>query len=217
MSKNISKRDYRCHAHTNPFKDMNLDLSESPESVEWSKHFENSKPPTFLDIGCGYGKFLMETAKKFPEENILGLEIRGKVFEYVSQKIESCNNCGIIRTNALLFLPNFIEKNSLKKIFILFPDPHFKKRKQKGRIVCKQMMQVLKYLLIEEGELYISTDVKELFQDMCNIIVDSNCFIELKDTEDDILYQMCYKETDEANRAGIKSGHTFGKVFKVRK
>lgn len=217
MAKNISKRDYRCHAHTNPFRDSQLGVPQSPSDVDWTKHFENGEEPTFLDIGCGYGKFLMETAQKYPTENVLGIEIRDKVYEYVRQKSEAIGNCGIIKSNALLFLPNYFRPNSLKKIFVLFPDPHFKKRKQKGRIICKQMMQVLKYLLRDDGDLYVSTDVKELYQDMCKTITESKCFSEKKEIEQDELLEMCHKSTDEANRAGIKSGHTFGKVFRVIK
>lgn len=217
MVKNISKRDYRCHAHTNPFKDRNIDVPESPGSMDWSPHFGNAKAPTLVDIGCGYGKFLMDVARLVPNENVLGLEIRDKVAEYVQHHTKAMPNCSVIRSNALLFLPNFFTRNSLKKIFVLFPDPHYKRKKQKGRVICRQTMQVLKYLLENDGMLYISTDVKNLFQDMCTIIESSGCFVEEKNTLDDTLFEMCYKGTDEAGRAGVKSGHTFGKVYRVLK
>lgn len=44
-------------------------------------------------------------------------------------------NASVIRANAMKFLPNFFEKGQLKKIFFLFPDPHFKARKHKARII----------------------------------------------------------------------------------
>lgn len=215
MNKNISKKDYRCHAHTNAFKDNMADIPETPEDVNWSNYFINNKQPTFIDIGCGYGKFLMKTAEIYSEENVLGLEIRQKVYEFVNKKTEEMDNCSVIRTNALFFLPNYFKKNSLKKIFVLFPDPHFKKKKQKGRVICKQMMGVFKYLLQEDGELYISTDVKDLFTDMCQVIEESNFFKEDKNREDDVLFEMSYRGTDEAGRAGLKSGCTFGRVYKI--
>jgi tRNA (guanine-N7-)-methyltransferase len=212
----VSKKDYRCHAHTNPFRDTRLEIPEDYNSANWSC-FENGIQPTFVDIGCGYGKFLLKTASLYPEENVLGLEIRDKVVEYVSQISEDLPNCSVLKTNALLFLPNFFRPGSLKKIFVLFPDPHFKKRKQKGRIICKQMMQIFKYILEQDGQLYISTDVSDLFKDMCEVIEGSGCFKEQAAPEDDPLFDLCYNGTDEAGRAGIKSGHTFGKIYRVMK
>ncbi|ELA41872.1 tRNA (guanine-N(7)-)-methyltransferase [Vittaforma corneae ATCC 50505] len=213
----VSKRDYRCHAHTNPFRDTKIDVPKDPSSIDWRKHFENGRPPTFIDVGCGYGKFLVETARLFPGENVLGLEIRDKVVEYVEQLVSTLPNCSVVQTNALLFLPNFFVSNSLRKVFVLFPDPHFKKRKQKFRMICRQTMAVLKYLFEKEGQLYISTDVEELFEDMCQVIESTGYFSEQKDPSGDPLFEKCYRGTDEAGRAGMKSGHTFGKVYKIAK
>ena len=50
---------------------------------------------------------------------------------------------------------------------------------------------------------------------MCSIFDNSGFFIEEKEHEADPLFNMCYKDTDEALRAGVKSGHTYGRVYKV--
>lgn len=213
----VLKKDYRCHAHTNAFRDVSLDIPEDPSSMDWSIGFKNGVQPTFIDIGCGYGKFLVKTASLYPEENVLGIEIRDKVVDFVEQITAEAPNCSVIKSNALFFLPNFFAPSTIKKMFVLFPDPHFKKRKQKGRMICPQMMQIFKYLLSPEGQLYISTDVSELFNNMKDVIEASGCFIEDKHIENDPLFDLSYRETDEAGRAGIKSGHTFGKVYRVLK
>lgn len=213
----LGKKHYRCHAHTNPFKDTNIDIPQSPGEVDWSRHFASGGVPEYIDIGCGYGRFLMKTAELRPEINVLGLEIRDKVVEFVEQHTKEMANCSVIKTNALLFLPNYFQKGSLSKIFILFPDPHFKKPKQKARIVCRQMMGVFRYLLSADGQVYISTDVKDLFDDMCRVLDESGFFSEQQAGHDDPLFDMCYRDTDEAHRAGVKTGHTFGKIYGVRK
>lgn len=216
MTNKISKRDYRQRAHTNPFKDLDVEIPKNPSEVHWSKYFENGQKADYLDIGCGYGRFMFECSK-IHKENILGLEIRDKVHDYVKDMIiqEKYKNVGVIKTNALLFLPNFFDKGSLKKVFVLFPDPHFKKRKQKGRVICLQMMNILEYILEDTGRLYISTDVKDLYSDMVQTILESGFFELLPESEanKDNLYEMTYKNTDEALRAGVKSGHTFGAIF----
>jgi len=74
---------------------------------------------------------------------MLGMEIRIKVTDYVSKKIDALReqnpgkyqNISVIRANAMKFLPNFFRKGQLSKIFFLFPDPHFKKAKHKWRII----------------------------------------------------------------------------------
>ncbi|KAM0671803.1 putative S-adenosylmethionine-dependent [Ordospora colligata] len=233
MQPSIKKRDYRQRAHANPFKDNNIDIPSDPQSVDWTKYFycnisddatkliDSSRKPDFVDIGCGYGKFLLKVAAKHPEHHILGIELRDKVHDYVKTMISSMNvlNAGIMKTNAMIFLPNIFEARQLSKVFVLFPDPHFKKRKWKGRVVSPQMMEVYEYLLMKGGRLYISTDVEELFNYMDETIVSSRLFRPLSEDEAalDEMSSMISRDTDEAGRAGAKSGKVFSRVFEVNK
>jgi tRNA (guanine-N7-)-methyltransferase len=221
MASTLSKRNYRQRAHTNPFKDMGIDVPYSPQSIDWLRYFRIDRRPEFADVGCGYGKFLTDVAGRVPDVNILGLEIRDKVHSYVKATIEKkgIDNAGVMKTNALIFLPNIFDGDQLSKIFILFPDPHFKRRKQKGRVVCKQMLDVYAYILRSGGRLYISTDVGDLYDDMVSIIGENKCFRELSEEERkrDELYEMTFKSTDEALRAGVKAGCTFATIFEVNK
>lgn len=73
------------------------------------------------------------------------MEIRVQVTQYVEDRIIALrqqnaeqgayNNIAVLRANAMKFLPNFFEQGQLSKIFFCFPDPHFKARKHKARIV----------------------------------------------------------------------------------
>lgn len=118
----------------------------------------------------------------------------------------------------MIFLPNFFSKASLQKIFVLFPDPQFKKRKRKARIVSKQMGEVYSYLLDFGGRIYISTDVQELFEYMVDSLsfVSSLFRLQQKDCELDPLYVYTYSETDESKRAAIKTGKTYSAIFEKR-
>ena len=85
----------------------------------------------------------MALSPLFPETLMLGMEIRVKVEEYVHRRIEALRvqqagvyqNVSVLRTNAMKFLVNYFAKGQLLKMFILFPDPHFKKAKHKWRII----------------------------------------------------------------------------------
>ncbi|KAI5295872.1 tRNA (guanine-N(7)-)-methyltransferase (tRNA(m7G46)-methyltransferase) [Ascosphaera acerosa] len=71
-------------------------------------------------------------------------------------------NISAIRSNSMKFLPNFFRKEQLSKIFICFPDPHFKARKHKARIISASLNAEYAYVLRPGGRLYTITDVEEL-------------------------------------------------------
>lgn len=103
-----------------------------------------------VDVGCGYGGLLLGLSPLFPDKLILGIEIRIQVTNYILNKIKairlqysqlsnghgtSYSNIAALRTNAMKFLPNLFQKAQLTKIFFCFPDPHFKSRKHRYRII----------------------------------------------------------------------------------
>lgn len=208
-----SKRFYRCRAHSNPFRDAGIERPAAPSAIDWAPHFANAQPPALLDIGCGYGRFLLALPDLLPG-NALGLEIREKVVAFVAQHTRAMPRCSVMMTNALLFLPNVCLPQSLSHIFILFPDPHFKARKQKGRVVCRQTLAVFHYVLRVGGLLYVSTDVTALFQDMCATVEASGFFARAEEEEMGAVFERCHRDTDEALRAGKKSGHTYARVYR---
>ncbi|CAE6434889.1 unnamed protein product [Rhizoctonia solani] len=71
-------------------------------------------------------------------------------------------NVSVVRANAMKFLPNFFVKDQLSKIFFLFPDPHFKARKHKARIISPTLLAEYAYVLRPGGIVYTVTDVEEL-------------------------------------------------------
>lgn len=211
------KKDFRPRAHANPFRDILIEIPKNPNEINWSTHFKSGKQPDFLDIGCGYGKFSIELSKKYEDKNICGLEIRESVAEFVKKKIESegITNLCVFHTNAMIFLPNYIFKESIEKIFILFPDPHFKKKKQKARIVSYQTTHIFDYLLKDNGRVYISTDIEDLFMHMCAAFENNIFFKQMSDDEclKDDIYELTYTRTNESMRAAVKTGKTFKAIF----
>lgn len=144
------------------------------------------------DIGCGFGGLIFALAPKFPDKLILGallcpcslnakhtnitagLEIRTSVTEYVQEKVRALRvqnaetgayqNASCIRANTMKFLPNFFQKAQLDKIFLCFPDPHFKQRKHKARIVSYTLNSEYAYVLKPGAVVYTITDVQDLHE-----------------------------------------------------
>lgn len=102
------------------------------------------------------------------------MEIRTSVTEYVQEKVRALRvqnaatngfqNAACIRANTMKFLPNFFQKHQLSKIFLCFPDPHFKQRKHKARIVSYTLNSEYAYVLRPGGVVYTITDVQDLHE-----------------------------------------------------
>ncbi|PNS19762.1 tRNA (guanine-N(7)-)-methyltransferase [Sphaceloma murrayae] len=74
------------------------------------------------------------------------------------------NNVSALRANTMKFLPNFFQKGQLRSIFLCFPDPHFKARKHKARIVSQTLNAEYAYVLRPGGCVFTITDVRDLHE-----------------------------------------------------
>lgn len=122
------------------------------------------------------------------------MEIRVKVTDFVSKKILALReqaegkpvnyqNIAVIRANAMKFLPNFFQKAQLTKMFFLFPDPHFKKKKHKARIISQTLLAEYAYVLRPGGLLYTVTDVKDLHDWMVKYLDQHASFERISEAE----------------------------------
>ncbi|XP_018495948.1 tRNA (guanine-N(7)-)-methyltransferase [Galendromus occidentalis] len=188
------KRYYRQRAHSNPIADHCFDYPCTPNDMDWTsllEGFSDLSRVEFADIGCGYGGLLVELSPMFPETFMVGMEIRVKVSDYVMDRIQALRklhpgrygNICCIRTNAMKYLPNYFRKGQLKKMFFLFPDPHFKKTKHKWRIISHQLLGEYAYVLAEGGLIYTITDVADLNEWMVSHITAHPLFERISDDE----------------------------------
>jgi tRNA (guanine-N7-)-methyltransferase len=172
------KKFYRQRAHCNPLShNDSFHYPIRPSDIEWTdEHYPrlpNGSVPTVLDIGCGFGGLTMALGPLLPDQVILGMEIRAKVTEYVRLRIVAARkehsgqyqNCSVLRTNSMKFLPNFFRGASVEKLFFCFPDPHFKRKNHPRRIISERLLSEYAYILKPGiGRLYCITDVKELHE-----------------------------------------------------
>jgi len=179
----LQKKHYRQRAHANPFSDHTLDYPSAPENIDWATdHYpafaHTGKKPEFADVGCGFGGLLVALSPLFPDTLMLGMEIRVQVTQYVEDRITALRatssvsststtpnayqNVSVVRANAMKFLPNYFTKHSLSSLFFLFPDPHFKSRKHKARIISPTLLAEYAYVMRPGGIIYTITDVRDL-------------------------------------------------------
>ncbi|XP_038215403.1 tRNA (guanine-N(7)-)-methyltransferase [Zerene cesonia] len=226
------KKYYRQRAHSNPIADHCFEYPASPDDYDWSTLYPIIKTNTlnknnfveFLDVGCGYGGLLVTLSPMFKESLILGLEIRVKVSDYVNDRIQALRkqneneyqNIAVLRTNAMKYLPNFFRKGQLKKMFFLYPDPHFKKAKHKWRIINKWLLSEYAYVLAEQGIVYTITDVKDLHEWMVSHFEEHPLFERISDDEleSDIIVEKLFESTEEGQKVTRNNGEKFLAVFR---
>eukprot|EP00055_Hartaetosiga_balthica_P002373 m.3730 g.3730 ORF g.3730 m.3730 type:complete len:257 (+) comp2119_c0_seq1:59-829(+) len=206
------KRYYRQRAHSNPLSDHSFDDPIKPSDKNWLEHYPTMKEGQdveFLDIGCGYGGLLVELSPMFPDQLMLGIEIRVKVCDYVRDRIDALreredkyHNVSVIRTNAMKFLPNYFKKGQLSKLFFLYPDPHFKKKKHKWRIINSTLLDEYAYVLREGGLVYTITDVIAMNEWMVSHLDAHPLFERVSEEElkQDVIIPKLYESTEEGKK-----------------
>ena len=192
-----------------------------------------SKQVEVADIGCGFGGLLFALAPKMPETLILGLEIRTSVTEYVREKAKALRsqhpsattasgppglyqNVSCIRANTMKFLPNFFHRSQLGKIFLCFPDPHFKARKHKARIVSASLNSEYAFVMKPGGKVYTITDVEDLHDWMVGHFEAHGGFerVEGGEVEADECVEAMRVETEEGKKVERNGGVKFVAVFR---
>ena len=125
-------------------------------------------------------------------------------------------NVSCIRANTMKFLPNFFNKHQLKKIFLCFPDPHFKARKHKARIVSSTLNAEYAYALAPGGKVYTITDVEDLHEWMVERFEAHPSFERVGDeeVEADECVAVMREETEEGKKVTRNGGRKFVAVFR---
>ncbi|KAI3495603.1 hypothetical protein L1887_37948 [Cichorium endivia] len=158
----------RVRQHVNP---LSSTLSIPVEVPDWNDVFEDPKLPLVVDIGCGSGRFLMWLAKRNSgSKNYMGLEIRKKLVTRAETwaKELDLSNIHFVFANATISFKQLISTypGPLMLVSILCPDPHFKKRHHKRRIVQQPLVEAITDGLMPGGQVFIQSDVLEVACDM---------------------------------------------------
>ena len=167
--------------HVNP---LSKNFEEIKPIPPLNEIFENPYLPLHVDIGCGSGNFLVELALTNKNWNYFGIEIREKLIENTVSRInnKSIKNLFFSFGNANNILDNHKYKfliESTSSISFNFPDPWFKKKHHKRRVIQSSLMNRLANTLHKESLLFIKTDVQELFNYMDNKILENSNFRKL--------------------------------------
>jgi tRNA (guanine-N7-)-methyltransferase len=121
-------------------------------------------------------------AQQQPEWNFLGLEIREPLVLQANEWRQelSLTNLHFVFCNAnqsLASLLSSLPDRSLQRVSIQFPDPWFKKRHQKRRVVQPELVQDLAAYLVQGGMVFLQSDVESVAVEMCDRFAEHSAFV----------------------------------------
>lgn len=133
-----------------------------------------------LEIGPGpRAGFLLERAAAAPEAGLVALEIRRKWATVGDEKIKKLapGRGRVFCEDARFALPRLRPDSCVKRVFLHFPDPWWKKRHQKRLVMGDALLEHVVRLLEPNGELYIQTDVEERAELYRDVVEASKKFV----------------------------------------
>lgn len=158
----------RVHQHVNPFSPH---YRQMPEPIDLAAVFADATLPLHLDIGCARGRYLLRMAAAEPAWNYLGVEIREPLVDEANRLAAEAGlgNLRYVFCNAMFSLDRLladIPAGRLQMVTIQFPDPWFKKRHAKRRMVNAELVDAVVDKLAVGGKVFVQTDIEFLADEM---------------------------------------------------
>lgn len=152
-----------------------------PFKGKWHTYFGNTNP-VVLELGCGKGEYTVGLARKFPEKNFIGIDIKGaRMWTGASQALEEgLTNAAFLRTRIEL-INHFFAQDEVSEIWITFPDPQMKKTNK--RLTATRFMEQYSRMLKEGGIIHLKTDSNFLYR-YTKAMIAENRIETFFDTED---------------------------------
>ena len=158
----------RVHQHVNPHSPY---YRQTPDPIDLLATFADAELPLHLDIGCARGRFILKMAEIEPDWNFLGVEIREPLVGEANRLAEEAGLTNLHYTfcNAMLSLDALlveIPDGRIQVFTIQFPDPWFKKKHAKRRMVNAELVQTIVHKVANEGRIFVQTDIEFLADEM---------------------------------------------------
>ena len=125
---------------------------------KWHSFFKNSHP-IVIELGCGKGEYTIDLAKKNPNKNFIGIDIKGARFWRGAKTAleDNLGNVAFVRTQ--IELVDFIfDKGEVDEIWITFPDPQIKYKRTKHRMTNHAFLKKYDHILKKDGVINLKTD-----------------------------------------------------------
>ncbi len=141
-----------------------------------AEHFHNERPIT-LELACGGGEYTVELARRFPERNFIGVDIKGnRLWAGAKAALdEGLHNAAFLRTR-IEVIDHFFAAGEVDEIWITFPDPFPRAIKENRRLTSPYFLDKYQQILRPGGLMHLKHDDPAFFAYTLKIIgADERC------------------------------------------
>jgi len=149
--------------------------NDHPLKGRWRTGFFSNENKIILELGCGRGEYTIGLAKKFPENNYVGVDIKGaRLWRGAKTGTENrILNAGFLRTR-IEFINSFFAEDEVDEIWLTFPDPFPKIRDANKRLSGPHFLNLYRLFLKNNGIIHLKTDNITLFHYTHNLVKFNN-------------------------------------------
>lgn len=133
-----------------------------PLRGKWHEEYFHNQNPIVLELGCGKGEYAVGLARRYPNKNFIGIDIKGaRMWTGATQALEEkLSNVAFLRTHIEL-IEYFFSADEVSEIWITFCDPQMKKVNK--RLTCTRFMQRYTNIMHNGGLVHLKCDSNFLF------------------------------------------------------
>src|SRR6478735_6754282 len=128
--------------------------------------------PLEIEVGSGKGLFLESASAANPDHNFLGIEIATKYARFAAARLarQARKNAVMVHGDAQPIFADVLPEASVAAVHVYFPDPWWKKRHEKRRVLNERFVRQVERVLVPDGLLHYWTDVRERFEETLDLL-----------------------------------------------
>jgi tRNA (guanine-N7-)-methyltransferase len=148
----------RIRQHVNPLKSDLLEIADVPRVTPAAGQALD------VELGAAEAHFLMDLARADRETLFVGVEIRRELVGWTNAECARAGlgNVRCVFANMSVDMPRLWQPGTVRRFFLNFPDPWFKTRQHKRRVIGPELADEIHRALVPGGELFVQTDIFDL-------------------------------------------------------
>ena len=167
----------------------------------WHEEYFKNDNPIVLELGCGKGEYTVGLAKRYPQMNFIGVDIKGaRMWTGATQALQDgLKNVAFLRTN-IEIIDRFFAPGEVQELWLTFSDPQMKNPRK--RLSSTYFLERYRRFLTDNGIIHLKTDSNFLFTYTCYMVDHNHLPVQLRTTD---LYSEVTKNAEYAEAASIQT------------